>query len=149
MHPCANVYFNMSNGTAVVAPMHVNQDGIGYEQDPASLLPVGHSANDLGEAVKKALSCFSEKPCDLRSLKKTDWPAFRASQLSSVGRFEQEFTRISVAYLNSSGAIARAEIALGDDSGVFCTFNPRLPGAAIADKLSSLLRIFAIAAQSE
>jgi hypothetical protein len=149
MHPCANVYFNMSNGTAVVAPMHVNQEGIGYEQVSASLFSVGHSANDLGEAVKKALSCFSEKPCDLRSRKKTDWPAFQASQLTSVARFEQEFTRISVAYVNSSRAVAWAEIALGDDSGVFCTFNPRLPGATIADKLSSLLRTFAIAAQSE
>jgi hypothetical protein len=151
MHPCAHVYFNKSNGMAVVAPMHVNQDGIGYEQEVTCQLPTGHSPDHLGEAVKEALSCFSEKPCDLRLWKKADWPAFRASGLSSVARFEREFTAISVRYLNSSGAVAQAEVALKDDSGigVFCTFNPRLPGRTIGDKLAALVRTFAAASQAE
>jgi hypothetical protein len=149
MHPCASVYLNKSNGMAVVAPMHVNQDGIGYEQESICLLPVGHSTEELGEAVKQALSSFSERPCNLRLRKKTDWPAFQASRLPSVARFEQEFTRISVAYLNSSGAVARAEVSFDDDYGVFCTFNPRLPGETIGSKLRALLRTFARASQAE
>jgi hypothetical protein len=149
MHPCASVYLNKNNGVALVAPMHVNQDGIGYEQDNICLLPMGHSTKELGEAVKQALSAFSEMPCNLRLRKKTDWPAFQASRLPSVARFEREFTRISVAYLNSSGAVARAEVSLDEDSGVFCTFNPRLSGETIGSKLRALLRTFACASQAE
>jgi hypothetical protein len=151
MDPFASVYFNTSTGVAIVAPMHENQDGIGYEQEAVCVLPAGHSPDDLGEALKHALSSFSEKPCNLRLTKKTDWPAFRASGLSSVARFEREFTRISVQYLNPSGAVARASIELKDDSGtgVYCSFNPRLPGRTIGDNLAALLRTFAAASGNE
>jgi hypothetical protein len=76
-----------------------------------------------------------------------DWPAFRASGLSSVARFEREFTRISVSYLNPSGAVAEASIELNDDSGtgVYCCFNFRLPGRTMAGNLTALLRTFAAA----
>ena len=151
MNPFASVYFSTSTGVAIVAPKHKNQDGIGYEQETVCVLPAEHSADDLGEALKRALSSFSEKPCDLRLMKKTDWPAFRASGLSSVAQFEREFTRISVEYLNSSGAVARASIELNDDSGtgVYCLFNPRLPGRTIGGKLTALLRTFAAASRAE
>jgi hypothetical protein len=38
---------------------------------------------------------FSE-PVNLRAHKKTDWPAFRASNMKTVRQFEDSFVRVSV-----------------------------------------------------
>jgi hypothetical protein len=151
MHPSAILYFGRESHVALVAAMHVNQDGIGYEQEVVRVLPAGYSLADLGDALKRALSAFSERPCDLRLCKKSDWPAFRASGLSSVARFEREFLPVSVEYLNASGAVARAEVSLPDeeDLGICCTFNPRLPGEDLGRRLTALLRVFAHASKAE
>jgi hypothetical protein len=150
MHRSATVYFGRESHVAIVAPMHVNQDGIGYEQETVRVLPRGHSPAELGTAVKEALSAFSEQRCDLRSRKKTDWPAFQAIGVSSVARFETEFMPVSVSCLNASGAVARAEASLPgqDDLGVCCTFNPRLPAEEIGRRLTALLRVYAVAAKA-
>jgi len=108
MHASANLYFANAGGKVIVAPLNVNQDGICYEQEAVRVLDAGYSLADLGDALKEALSAFSERPRDLRLHKKTDWPAFRASGLSSVARFESEFLPVSVECLNASGAVARA-----------------------------------------
>jgi hypothetical protein len=151
MHPSAILYFGRESHVALVAPMHVNQDGIGYEQEAVRMLAAGYSTTDLGEALKQALSAFSERRRDLRSQKKSEWPAFRASGLSSVARFEREFLPVVVEYLNASGAVARAEMSLPDqdDIGICCTFNPRLPTEDIGSKFAALLRIYSVAAGAE
>lgn len=151
MHPSATLYFGKESRVAIAAPLHVNQDGIGYEQEAVRLLPAGYSLADLGDALKQALAAFSKRPCDLRLCKKTDWPAFRASGLSSVARFEREFLPVSVEYLNPSGAVARAEVSLPDeeDLGICCTFNPRLPAEDLGRRLTALLRVFAHASKAE
>ena len=151
MHPSAILYFGREPRVVLVAPMHVNQDGIGYEQEGVRLLPAGYSTADLGEALKQALSAFSERRRDVRLQKKTEWPAFRASGLSSVARFEREFLPVVVEYLNASGAVARAEVSLPDEDniGVCCSFNPRLLAEDIGSRLAALLRVYAVASKAE
>jgi len=52
----------------------------------------------LGQSVWEALLSFRSisEPVDLRSHKKTDWPAFRASGVRSVRQFEDSFVRVSI-----------------------------------------------------
>jgi len=151
MHPCAVLFFGRESHVALVAPMHVNQDGIGYEQETVRVLAAGYSPTDLGEALKQALSTFSERPRDLRLQKRSEWPAFQASGLSSIARFKREFLPVVVEYLNESGGVARAEASLSDedDIRVCCSFNPRLPGEDIGARLAALLRVHAVASVAE
>src|SRR5215469_16448730 len=51
----------------------------------------------LGQAIWESLLLFKRPPgLNLRSRKKTEWPAYRASGASSVRAFEDDYIRISV-----------------------------------------------------
>jgi hypothetical protein len=111
--------------SVIVAPRHATPDGILYEQDiPIVLTAV--SPQSVGAAVKKALDAFSIQAKDLRSAKRSDWPAFRASGTKSMKQFEAEFSCLSVEHVNPSGAVARAELPLPGDEDFFMStnFNP-------------------------
>jgi hypothetical protein len=140
MIPSLTVY--IGKGRAIVAARHATTDGILYEQENVSLLATGYSASDLGAAVKKAFTEFSVRAKDLRNAKKSDWAAFKASDCDSMKKFEAEFSRIDVAYLNPSGAVARAELRFPSDKdfGVFASFNPRLPDEEIGKSIVGLVQ---------
>ena len=126
MLPSVAIYVGSS--VVIVASRHATPDGIVYEQDSPVVLKSG-SAADIGAAVKQAFGAFSIRTKNLRDLKASDWPAFQASGCRSIKQFATEFRAIFVGHLNSSGMVARAELAIpGDaDFAVSTTFNPRLP----------------------
>ena len=115
-------------------------DGIYYEQDSPLVLDT-MSASSLGAAVKKAFELFSVRAKNLRDAKKTDWPALHVSGCRTIKLFAAEFCALSVDYLNSSGAFARASIALrGDEDYSLSTeFNPRLPDEEIGKSIIGVI----------
>lgn len=124
----------------IVAPLHATPQGILYEQNQPTVLS-NHCSGDIGAAVKSAFCAFSTRARDLRSVKKSDWPAFRASGCKSMRQFEAEFRRIHIEYLNLSGAVARAELAIpGDEEfAVSTTFNPRLDDEEVGNRVLGLV----------
>jgi hypothetical protein len=138
MIPSVTVY--VGEAAVIVAPLHATPEGILYEQDRPIVLSVD-CGGDVGAAVKSAFAAFSTRAQDLRSAKKSDWPAFRASGCKSIKQFEAEFRRIHVEYLNASGAVARAELAIpGDEEfAVSTAFNPRLADEEVGNRVLGLV----------
>ena len=138
MIPSVTVY--VGETVVIVAPLHTTPEGVLYEQEQPTVLSVD-SRGDVGAAVKKAFAAFSTRAQDLRSAKKSDWPAFRASGCKSMMQFEAEFRRIHVQYLNASGALARAELVIpGDeDFAVSTAFNPRLADEEVGNRVLGLV----------
>jgi hypothetical protein len=140
--PRISVYIGES--AAIVAPTHASGDGGPYYEQECPIYLEPYASTDLGSAIKKSFEKFSVKERNLRNLKKTDWPAYRASRCSSVKRFEAKFQHISISYLNSSGAMVEAQITFDDDPsyGVFTAFNPRLPDEVVGKKIEDLIHRF-------
>ena len=137
-NPLVTVY--IGPGRAIVAPNHATPDGILYEQATPIVL-TSLSATELGAAVKQSFSMFSIRPKDLRTWKASDWPAFQASAYRTIKKFESDFLRVSVFYLNPSGAVARASTPIPGDTDyeIAISFNPALESEEIGLKLLGLV----------
>jgi hypothetical protein len=105
----APVYLSHSGRGFVVAATAVDDAGIRYEPDYANLLPFSSSLASVGQEVISVLDRFCHKDRNLRNLKKSDWPAFRASGLQSVRAFEQDYSFIAVERDESRLTITRFE----------------------------------------
>lgn len=81
-----HMYFSQTG--IVVAALHQNFSGILFEQKGAQHIEGHPEAVQLGDAFRKAFNLFSAKDQDLSDATKAEWPAFLASKLSSVKRFE-------------------------------------------------------------
>jgi len=92
----AHAYLSHSGRGTVLAATAVNDAGIRYEPDYAVLLLASFSPESVGQAVMDVLGRFCRKDRNLRSLKKSEWPAFRASGLKSVRAFEQDYSYVAV-----------------------------------------------------
>lgn len=73
----------------------------------------------LGQATWESMLLFKRTPdLNLRSRKKTEWPAYRASGARSVRAFEDEYIRISVVALRSVLRV-RADVPAQAAAGLF------------------------------
>ena len=97
-NPRVAVYLPCSSKTTIVCPTESVNGGLYCDQPPPALLQLDAAPESLGQSVWEALLsfCSISEPVNLRSYKKTDWPAFRASGMRSVRQFEDSFVRISI-----------------------------------------------------
>jgi hypothetical protein len=98
----ANIYLGATVKEAVVAALHHNSAGILFEQDGPAVIADWRQAPGLGVALRLALECFSLQERNLRDVKKTEWPSYRASSSRSVREFEASHIGISVQALNEA-----------------------------------------------
>jgi hypothetical protein len=126
----------------IVAAMHRNREGIHYEQADPVILAVRQPA-DLGAAFRTAFDAFSLRDRDLSTSKKSDWPAYVASGLSSMKAFEREYTAILCEGLNASNAVVRASRVYPRDPemALSISFNPLLDAGEIGAMLLRLARV--------
>ena len=75
-------------------------------------------------------------------MKKSDWPAFKASGLTSLKAFEREYTAVLCEGLNPSNATVRASrlYPADRDLELSVTFNPLLDAEAVGATLLRLAR---------
>jgi hypothetical protein len=99
---CAYIYLGTTVKDAIVAALHHNSAGILFEQDGPAVIPDWRQAPGLGVALRFALERFSLQERDLRNIKKTEWPSYRASTSHSVRKFEATYMCISVQALNEA-----------------------------------------------
>jgi hypothetical protein len=98
----ALLYLPESGGAAIVAPMHVNSGGICFEQDEPLRIDDWRTPSQLIPALRSALECFSPRERNLREVKKTDWPSYRASGCAWVRDFEQSYLCVNVRAVNEA-----------------------------------------------
>nr|WP_314857654.1 hypothetical protein [uncultured Undibacterium sp.] len=95
----------------IIAAMHQNFAGIYYEQLTPFVIQGKPTAEQLGSAFRDAFNGFSIKDANLSGFNRSDWPAFKASDLHTVKEFERRFKSISCVSCNSSNAVVRASVA--------------------------------------
>jgi len=98
----AHIYLGTTVKEAIVAALYHNSAGILFEQDEPAVIPDWRQAPGLGVALRFALERFSLQERNLRNLKKTEWPSYRASTSHSVRKFETTYMCISVQALNKA-----------------------------------------------
>jgi hypothetical protein len=106
MKQSARVFIAKSGAPAVVVTMHVNEDGIWYEDEAPAVLNAPLTAAELGTAVGTAMRGTVRRAKDLRGAKVSDWPAYRASGAPSVRQFEQLFLSMDVEGANQANLVA-------------------------------------------
>jgi hypothetical protein len=106
MKQSARIHIAKSGSLAVVVTMHVNEDGIWYESESPAVLRGPLTAEQLGGAVVRAMSATAQRSKDLRTVKMSDWPSYRASGATSVRNFEQEFISLAIDGANDANLVA-------------------------------------------
>ena len=106
MKQSARIHIARSGDVAVVVTMHVNQDGVWYEDEVPTRIAGPLTAEALGGAAVRAMRATRQKAKDLRSLRASDWPVYRASGAPSVRQFEQQFIALSVDGANDANLVA-------------------------------------------
>lgn len=135
-----HVYF--SSDAFIVAATHKNHDGVYFEQPDAKFFRGIPSEYELGQSFRTAFDQFSIRSKDLRSNKKTDWPAYKASGLGSVKQFEESFRFVYCSSLNSSNSLMRASTAHASDPLIelSISFNPLLQAEVVGSHLLRLVQ---------
>ena len=112
----ANICFITPTKPAIVAARHQNAAGITYEQEDPILVPNWRDSAELAKALRAAIERFSFKDRNLRDLKRTEWPSFRASGFRSVKEFESVCLCVWIRAVNDAELFYEAEAKpIGED----------------------------------
>lgn len=117
--PQSTVYMSRRLTNLTICPAGVVEKGLCAEQEPIAVLPYDCPMELFGQRIWESLLAFRRTPnVDLRSRKRTDWPAYRASGAKSVRAFENEYVRITV---GAFPCVLRVEAAVpaDDAQGLF------------------------------
>ena len=109
----ATVYISPGYNRIIIAPKHINQDGIQYEQDACFVYELNVNEEKLGTEIINCLNLYSYKEAQLQFLKRSDWPAFRYSNLKTIKTFQENYIGIDVSGVNDSNLILRIECPIG------------------------------------
>src|SRR5688572_18467745 len=102
----ARVFIARSGIAAVVVTMHVNDDDVWHEDETPAVLRAPLVAEVLGTAVASAMKQTARRTRNLRDVKASDWPAYRASGEKSIRQFERLFVAIEVEGANEANLVA-------------------------------------------
>jgi hypothetical protein len=119
-NPRVTVFVPAGSGELIVCPTAEASGGLYLDQSPSALLPHDIQAEALGQNVWEALLQFRSlpQPVNLKSYRKTDWPAFRASGSKTVRQFEAGFVRVSVEAFPCTLRV-EADVLASEAEGVF------------------------------
>jgi len=138
------VYIARDGACAVVAPLVVNDEGVYSEQPGQARRCDLLDEDDLGNAFIDGWCAFRREARDLRGLKQSDWPAYLASEATSIKTFDAGYLCIDCFACNASGAVVRASAPhpVEDEIELSIAFSPVLPAAEIGRRR---LRLFVVA----
>jgi len=105
MRESARIFISRSGEQAIVVTMHVNEAGICFEDEAPVTLHGPLAPAELGNRVHGAMAATSRREKDLSLTKRTDWPAFKQSGISSVAQFQRAFIQIGIQSVNDSNLI--------------------------------------------
>lgn len=137
---CVFLYFSADR--VIVAAAYQSAAGICHEQPEPALIQGPPSAARLGDAFQTAFRKFSMKDTNLQGMRKSDWPAYRASGSRSLKEFERTFRPMTCHGLNASNATVQASVAYPPcpELELSIAFNPLLPSEVVGERLLRLLQ---------
>src|SRR5215469_14949739 len=92
--------FAAAGKPTIVAPMYFHSSA-DYEQENPLVVDSGEW-EEVVPRLRTALSMFKFREANLRGHRRTEWPAYRASKLRSIGQFEELYVCIHVRALNEA-----------------------------------------------
>lgn len=103
----ASVFISREEEIAVIVTLHFNgKGGFLYEDNEPTILLAPLQPSILGQTLLATLKSTTIKELFLPGRRKlTDWPAFKASKVSSVRQFEQSFISILISGANDVNLI--------------------------------------------
>ena len=141
-NPRVTVHLPTGRGEMIVCPTAEANGGLYINQAPSALLPNDAPSEILGQSVWEALLQFRSipEPLNLRSSRKTDWPAYRASGAKSVSQFEATFVCVSVEAFPCTLRV-EADVLATDAEGLFV--GRYISNACEFEDLGELIRMVA------
>ncbi len=137
-----HVYIARSNAPTLVLPMRCTSAGIYFEAAEPIKLSSSASPESIGEAFRQAFDSFAHEDRDLRKLKASDSPSFRASGLGTVKAFEAEYICFACYGVNEANALVRASTSHPTCAAVevSVTFNPFSKSSLVGEQLLHLYK---------
>ena len=105
MRYSAHAYMARDSSKAIVAAVHLTQDGIACEDDSPTVLDGPFDGEELGELVVKAARSAGHVERHLRDRKISDWGALRASGVRSGRAFEANYILIDLHSVNDANLV--------------------------------------------
>jgi len=107
----ANIFISRTDEVAIIVTLNFNgKGGFLYEDSEPVVLTPPLEPGVLGETTLTALRRTTIiQPNTNKRLKRTDWPAFKASKMASVRQFEQTFIGINISGANDSNLVYMIE----------------------------------------
>jgi hypothetical protein len=140
----ARVFIEREGSRSIVVTVHHNQDSVLCEGLTPAVLDNASDAA-LGEATHNALKATARIVHDLRSVKASDWPAYKASGKRSIRSFEKDFVAIRISGANEHNVVYELECLLDHDPELSVT--SRMSNNATADEVGQRLRKMFLAAR--
>ena len=136
------LYFSQDGKKIIIMPKHITSDGISYEQENGIFLNEGYDVRVIGESFLNAYNMFSFKDSDLTKIKKSEWPAYKISKLSTINEFERLYLAVNCVSLNSSNILVRASTPhqINREIELSVLFNPKAEAKEIGEKILTLVR---------
>ena len=126
----AAVYIDRQGKTAIMVALHRNgRGGCLVEDEQPRLITVTEYLEDFGKALLEVfLASEVRAERNLRHSKSTEWPAFKASGLRTVRKFESDFIRLELSGANSTNVICmiEGEPETNSELKIVASANPRL-----------------------
>ena len=126
----AAVYIDRQGKTAIMVTLHRNgRGGCLVEDEQPRVVAVTEYLEDFGKALLEVfLKSEVRAERNLQQAQSTNWPAFRASGLRTVRKFESEFIRLEVSGANPANmtCVIEGGPETNSELKVVTSVNPRL-----------------------
>src|SRR4051794_34486291 len=137
-----NVYCRPETNRAIVAAVY-NHGGLTAEKPGGAAAVAFADAEALTRAIQAALDgCEYGGEFDYSGLRRTDWPAFRASGYKVVRRFEADFIRLGVRGVNEKNLFYAVTSPEFGDFGLHLKVTVNAHTAEYGDAVQYLVRTY-------
>lgn len=116
------VYISEKHSEIIIAPISKEpKASYNYEQEDCEVIDLNSPTEVIGEAIKRNFNKFDIKQKKDGIVKKSDWPALKASKEKSGRGFEEKYRRISIHGITDRNSSLRIETVMTLPSGIELT----------------------------
>lgn len=116
-----SLYISELSKQIIIAPHHINIDGIRYEQDTCTVIDYPADNLILGSEAIRNFDLFSLKDKNLRDEKESEWPAFKASHLKTIKSFKQTYARMRIDGANDHNITLVIKVSCASNNDLLIT----------------------------
>ena len=97
-----SLFVSKSQNKIIVVPVYELSLGLYCEQETPIVLPFDSPIEEIGQLAKASLIKCEKASKDLRAMKESDWPAYKASRAKSLKEFKSNYVGIWIQTINAN-----------------------------------------------